>query len=82
MGEGYLCVVILHQGCLRMQRQLLKQVTVMWAAVAAACPNFCLQRAGKRFSMLQPLGGTIWLLPQRFLRHLAASYHEQHLLNA
>lgn len=29
-GEGYLCAVILYQGCPGMQRQLLKQVTVMW----------------------------------------------------
>lgn len=65
-GEGYLCVVILYQGCPGMQRQLLKQVTVMWAGellAAAACPNFCLQRDEKRFSVLQPLGGTILLVP-------------------
>lgn len=58
MGEGYLCVVILYQGCPRIQRQLLKQVTVMWAGellAAAACPNFCLQRDDKRFSVLQLL---------------------------
>lgn len=66
MDEGYLCVVILYQGCPRMQRQLLKQVTVMGAGellVAAVCPNFCLQRAGKSFSMLQPLIGTNLLMP-------------------
>lgn len=67
MGEGYLlCAVILYQGWLQMQAQLLNQVTVMWAGetlVTAACPNFCLQGGAKGLSMLQLLTGAVQLLP-------------------